>query len=80
MDELHERSIETDFLLVIFKYLLAKKSKFKLILMSATIEKIIANYFAPTELRILEEADFNREEIIEETKAPVETQTEIDDV
>ncbi|CAG9317937.1 unnamed protein product [Blepharisma stoltei] len=59
MDEVHERSIETDFLLVIFKYLLAKKSNFKLILMSATMEKIIGNYFAPTELSKLENTDFS---------------------
>ena len=51
LDEVHERAIETEFLLVVLKHMLYK-SNTKLILMSATIDaKLFANYFADSEIR-----------------------------
>lgn len=38
IDEVHERSIETDFLLIILRKLLASRPQLKLILMSATVD------------------------------------------
>jgi len=38
LDEVHERSIETDFLLIVLKTLLAKRKDLKVILMSATVD------------------------------------------
>lgn len=51
LDEVHERAIETEFLLVVLKHMLYK-SNTKLILMSATIDaKLFANYFAESEIQ-----------------------------
>lgn len=51
VDEVHERAVETEFLLVILKHILAK-SEAKLILMSATIDtNLFANYYADSEIR-----------------------------
>lgn len=58
MDEVHERSIEMDFLLVVFKYYLSKGKHFKLILMSATMQNILAGYYSPTSLRLLSQKQF----------------------
>lgn len=47
LDEIHERSIEMDFLLVMMKHLLMRQKDLKLILMSATVDSdVFANYFA----------------------------------
>ncbi len=48
LDEVHERDVDIDFTMVILKHLLAtKKNKFKLILMSATINtELFSHYFA----------------------------------
>jgi len=47
LDEVHERSIEMDFLLVLIKHILHKKKDLKLVLMSATLDsEVFANYFA----------------------------------
>lgn len=59
MDEVHERSIEMDFLLVIFKYFLAKGKIFKLILMSATMQPILAEYFSINSISRLREKHFS---------------------
>jgi HrpA-like RNA helicase len=59
MDEVHERSIEIDFLLVIFKYFLAKGKIFKLVLMSATMQPILANYFSISNISALREKHFS---------------------
>jgi ATP-dependent RNA helicase DHX57 len=46
VDEVHERSVDSDFLLVILKDLLLKRPDFRLILMSATIDsETFAKYF-----------------------------------
>ena len=55
LDEVHERAIETEFLLVVLKHMLYK-SPTKLILMSATIDaNLFANYFAVSEISKLGE-------------------------
>lgn len=47
LDEVHERSIEMDFLLVLMKHILSTKKDLKLILMSATVDsEIYGNYFS----------------------------------
>lgn len=47
VDEVHERSVDTDFLLAVLKRLLPSYPKVKLILMSATMESsLFAKYFA----------------------------------
>ena len=46
IDEVHERSVDIDFLLVILKFLIEKRSDLKLILMSATLNaKLFSEYF-----------------------------------
>jgi len=58
LDEVHERDIETDFLLLIVKKLLRTNSRHvKIILMSATIDtSVFANYFALPVMNRLEPA------------------------
>ena len=48
LDEVHERDVDIDFTMVILKHLLGtNKFKFKLILMSATINtELFSHYFA----------------------------------
>ena len=74
MDEVHERSIEMDFLLVLFKYFLAKGKKFKLVLMSATLQKILAGYFSDSSILSLKNKNFALcgEEIEEEIDWTIE--------
>ncbi|KAF7730393.1 hypothetical protein EC973_002199 [Apophysomyces ossiformis] len=46
IDEVHERSVDSDFLLVILRELLKKRKDLKIILMSATInQKLFSGYF-----------------------------------
>ncbi|KAI9330847.1 P-loop containing nucleoside triphosphate hydrolase protein [Obelidium mucronatum] len=46
VDEVHERSVDSDFLLVILRDLLSRRPDFRLILMSATIDsETFSNYF-----------------------------------
>lgn len=46
VDEVHERSIDSDFLLIILKKIMVKFPQLKVVLMSATIDtKIFSNYF-----------------------------------
>lgn len=53
IDEVHERSIDSDFLLIILKKMTKNFPKLKIILMSATIEKSIFNgYFDPRKSQI----------------------------
>ncbi|UZJ54717.1 hypothetical protein CBS101457_004037 [Exobasidium rhododendri] len=69
LDEVHERSIESDFLLIILKSLLEARPELKVILMSATLDaKRISDYFGgcptvdvpgrtfPVDVRWLEDA------------------------
>lgn len=52
LDEVHERDIDIDFVLVLVKFLLEKNSKTKLILMSATIATtLFANYFSRSSIK-----------------------------
>ena len=47
LDEVHERDIDSDFIMIALKHLLARKPTMKLILMSATINiATFANYFS----------------------------------
>ncbi|KAH9835693.1 P-loop containing nucleoside triphosphate hydrolase protein [Rhodofomes roseus] len=49
IDEVHERTIESDFLLIVLKSLLLDRPDLKVVLMSATVEaEKISNYFAGT--------------------------------
>ena len=46
VDEVHERDVATDFLLIVLRRLLTKRPKLKLILMSATLNaQVFADYF-----------------------------------
>lgn len=46
VDEVHERSLDVDFLLVLLKTVLAKRKDFKVVLMSATLDaRIFEQYF-----------------------------------
>ena len=46
VDEIHERSIDSDFLLIVLRKLLARKPTLKLVLMSATLNsELFAGYF-----------------------------------
>lgn len=46
VDEVHERSEESDFILLILKELLQKRSELKVVLMSATLNaKLFSEYF-----------------------------------
>ncbi|KAI0824200.1 P-loop containing nucleoside triphosphate hydrolase protein [Trametes gibbosa] len=69
IDEVHERTIESDFLLIVLKSLLVQRPDLKIILMSATLEaEKISNYFGgcpvlsvpgrtfPVDVRFLEDA------------------------
>lgn len=48
IDEVHERSLDTDFLLVLLRDVLRKRKNLKLILMSATLDaKVFEDYFKP---------------------------------
>ncbi len=47
LDEVHERSLDTDFLLVLLRTVLGKRKDFKVILMSATLDaSIFEHYFS----------------------------------
>ncbi|KAF8832459.1 hypothetical protein HHX47_DHR1001422 [Lentinula edodes] len=69
IDEVHERSIESDFLLIVLKSLLEQRSDLKVVLMSATVDaEKISEYFGgcpmlhvpgrtyPVDVRYLEDA------------------------
>jgi ATP-dependent RNA helicase DHX29 len=47
VDEVHERDMHTDFLLIILKALLARRPDLKIVLMSATLQSsLFSAYFA----------------------------------
>jgi len=79
LDEVHERDVNSDFLLIILRYLVQRRSDIKVILMSATINaESFANYFAikkGSPIPMLEipgktfpVSDFYLEDAIESTK------------
>jgi HrpA-like RNA helicase len=46
VDEVHERSLDSDFLLILLRRLLAKRKDLKVILMSATVNaQLFSSYF-----------------------------------
>lgn len=51
IDEVHERSLETDLLLAVIKMRLNEGNQFKLLIMSATIQNILPSYFSSTEIK-----------------------------
>lgn len=56
IDEVHERSLETDLLLAVIKLRLNEGERFKLLIMSATIQNILPSYFLATDMKkILEQ-------------------------
>lgn len=60
IDEVHERDIDSDFILILFKLFLAKFPDFKLILMSATINaELFARYFSKESIREVANCDFD---------------------
>ncbi|KAI0778038.1 P-loop containing nucleoside triphosphate hydrolase protein [Trametes elegans] len=79
IDEVHERTIESDFLLIVLKSLLLQRPDLKIVLMSATLEaEKISNYFGgcpvlsvpgrtfPVDVRFLEDAvEFTRWKVTE---------------
>ncbi|KAI0335964.1 P-loop containing nucleoside triphosphate hydrolase protein [Cubamyces sp. BRFM 1775] len=79
IDEVHERTIESDFLLIVLKSLLVQRPELKIVLMSATLEaEKISNYFGgcpvlsvpgrtyPVDVRFLEDAvEFTRWKVTE---------------
>ncbi|KAI4101868.1 MAG: hypothetical protein L6R37_004743 [Teloschistes peruensis] len=69
LDEIHERSIESDFLLIVLRKLLARRPTLKVVLMSATVDAVkFSSYFGgapvltvpgrtfPVETKFLEDA------------------------
>ncbi|KAI0639258.1 P-loop containing nucleoside triphosphate hydrolase protein [Trametes polyzona] len=79
IDEVHERTIESDFLLIVLKSLLTQRPELKIVLMSATLEaEKISSYFGgcpvlsvpgrtfPVDVRFLEDAiEFTRWKVTE---------------
>jgi HrpA-like RNA helicase len=56
LDEVHERSIETEFLLVILKHLLHSNPTMRLVCMSATLDaRLLQNYFAASAIATIYE-------------------------
>jgi len=65
LDEVHERDIDIDFVLVLIKHILKTNSKIKLILMSATISThLFANYFSVSSVSSIESWDFYKDKNI----------------
>ncbi|KAF3164344.1 hypothetical protein TWF751_009720 [Orbilia oligospora] len=59
IDEVHERSLDSDFLLVLMKRLLTKRKDLKLVLMSATLNaKVFADYFGNVQIVNIEGRTF----------------------
>lgn len=73
VDEVHERSVQSDFLLIILKEILQKRSDLHLILMSATVDcEKFSTYFTHCPIlrisgRSYPVEVFHLEDIIEET-------------
>ncbi|KAK6505148.1 hypothetical protein TWF481_007069 [Arthrobotrys musiformis] len=59
IDEVHERSLDSDFLLVLMKRLLTKRKDLKLVLMSATLDaRVFAEYFGNVQIVNIEGRTF----------------------
>ena len=54
VDEVHERSVQSDFLLILLRQLLARRPHIKVVLMSATLDaERMANYFSGSKVDIV---------------------------
>lgn len=61
LDEVHEREIDIDFVMILIKHILKKHSNLKLILMSATISThLFANYFSKENIEKINDLDYYR--------------------
>ena len=61
LDEVHERDIDIDFVMILIKHILRKHPNLKLILMSATISThLFANYFSKENIESIEFSDYYR--------------------
>jgi HrpA-like RNA helicase len=61
LDEVHERDIDIDFVMILIKHILRNHPNLKLILMSATIStELFANYFSKDNIEKIEDADYYR--------------------
>ncbi|GCC26723.1 ATP-dependent RNA helicase DHX29 [Chiloscyllium punctatum] len=82
VDEVHERSVQSDFLLIILKELMQKRSNLNLILMSATVDSDkFARYFGHCPVinipgRIYPVEVYHLEEVVEETGYILEKDSE----
>ncbi|XP_048452932.1 ATP-dependent RNA helicase DHX29 [Rhincodon typus] len=82
VDEVHERSVQSDFLLIILKELMQKRSNLNLILMSATVDSDkFARYFGHCPVinipgRIYPVQVYHLEEVVEETGYVLEKDSE----
>jgi len=69
LDEVHERSLEMDFLLLILKHRLSKdKNSLKLILMSATLQEMMGNFYSSSELERFSRLNLDEPSFQEENK------------
>jgi ATP-dependent RNA helicase DHX57 len=76
LDEVHERDIDIDFVLILLKHILSKNKNIKLILMSATIMvELFAYYFSETSIAEVENINYYEQPIksenLENNPAPI---------
>ena len=63
LDEVHERDINIDFVLVLVKHFLSENKNIKLVLMSATISTVLfANYFSKSSIETISTKEYEYEE------------------
>jgi HrpA-like RNA helicase len=74
LDEVHERDIDTDFILLTLKRLIRQHPKVRIILMSATIDnELFKYYFASDHIdNILNEQNFYKKIILAQQKAKMQ--------
>lgn len=83
VDEVHERSEESDFLLLILKELIQKRPEFKVILMSATLNaNLFSDYFKDTPVleipgRTFPVQQIFLEEILDRSKFVLEADSQV---
>ncbi len=69
LDEVHERDIDIDFVMILIKHILKKHHNLKLILMSATISThLFANYFSKDNIEKIDDLDYYRNVSIKQIK------------
>ncbi|QIW99610.1 hypothetical protein AMS68_005128 [Peltaster fructicola] len=92
LDEVHERSIDTDFLLIVLRSLLIRRPDLKVVLMSATVDaQRFSNYFDgapiitvpgrtfPVQARFLEDAIELTGHTVDDATRPDENDADFDD-